>query len=267
VATAEANALLAGLAQAVAARPPAQEVEVEPAALGESAGVVVRPQGRPPARLQAWVKGLAQALAAPVYLGRPRLSVVPDSPPAGSLELPWGRLSLALFPSVFGQAQAAQNQALIAAVLDLASAPAGRPVLDLMAGMGNLSLPLALTGAEVMAVELDPLACLNGAFNARRWHLATPFLNLDAAEALGRFRPGQFQTVILDPPRRGIKELLPRLAGLAPERLVYVSCQPATLARDLKALAQAGYRVARLIPLDLFPQTFHLETVALAERG
>ena len=205
-----------------------------------------------------------------VYPGRPgRRAERADGPPAGSLRLPLEGMDLTLFPSVFAQAQAAQNRALVKVVLNLSRPEPGEPILDLMAGMGNFSLPLARAGALVTAVEADPLACANGRFNARECGLQVEFVNrpaLDYLEGLlsGKGSKGKrFQTVVVDPPRRGIKDLLDLLIRLAPKRLVYVSCQPATLARDLKTLTGRGYLVREVIPLDLMPQTYHLETTVL----
>ena len=140
-----------------------------------------------------------------------------------------------------------------------------------MAGMGNLSLPLARAGARVRAVETDPLACANGTYNAREAGLEVDFRAVSAEKAvedlLSASRQKSWEVIVADPPRRGLKGLTEALAGLRPKRLVYVSCNPPTLARDLTDLGNRGYRVERMTPLDLFPQTFHLETVCLLVRS
>ena len=82
-------------------------------------------------------------------------------------------------------------------------------------------------------------------------------------EALARVAPGTVETVVLDPPRAGAADAIPALGALRARRIVYVSCDAATLARDVRLLAAHGYRVARVQPIDLFPQTFHVESVTL----
>src|SRR5439155_24882150 len=84
-----------------------------------------------------------------------------------------------------------------------------------------------------------------------------------AAQARGRMAPATAEAVILDPPRAGAADGIGALAALRARRIAYVSCDPATFARDVQRLAAHGYRVARVQPIDLFPQTFHVESVTL----
>jgi len=86
-------------------------------------------------------------------------------------------------------------------------------------------------------------------------------------EAFDYLGSGRFETVVLDPPRRGAPRVADRVARLAPARIVYVSCNPRFLARDLKTLEQSGYALQSLTPVDMFPRTVHLEVVAVLDRG
>ena len=273
----ELNSLARRLSAFLATTRPGVSFELEAGALGGNGFALVRPLSGVKGgakgdfhRLRKLTQKLREHFPGTglgIYFNRPGLKGDPDGPPPGSLVLPLEGLDMTLFPGVFAQAQTAQNRALVKTVAELAGIRPGTKALDLMAGMGNLSLPLAKAGAEVRAVELDPLACINGRYNAAQAGLEAEFLNLSAKEALKELsssapgvRPG---VVVADPPRAGIKGLAGLLVQAAPKRLVYISCNPPALARDLGELIRGGYQVRELAPLDLFPQTFHLETVCL----
>jgi len=172
--------------------------------------------------------------------------------------------TIALPAGGFVQVNAAANARLLEVVLDVAACGARDRVLDLYAGFGNLSFPLARRAAEVTAVERDRDGVRAGEEHAARGGRANlRFVAADAAEHARRCAAeGQrFDLVVLDPPRSGAAEVVPALLALRPRRIVYVSCNPSTLARDLRRLAPA-YAVARVQPIDFFPQTYHVETVA-----
>ena len=128
--------------------------------------------------------------------------------------------------------------------------------------MGLFSLPLAQRFASVTAVESGARAAGDLRFNAERAGLDVRVEQANAEDWLEQLETAP-DFVLLDPPRAGIgKRMVERLAQLRPPRLAIVSCDPATLARDLAGLTGAGYRIDRLTLVDLFPQTYHLETVA-----
>jgi 23S rRNA (uracil1939-C5)-methyltransferase len=142
----------------------------------------------------------------------------------------------------------------------LAGAEGGR-ALDLYAGVGLFSIPLARRFGEVTAVESGAAAARDLRFNAERAEVQVSCLQTSAAEYLAQIgeRP---DFALLDPPRAGLgKEVVGRLLGLAVPHLVIVSCDPATLARDLPLLVGGGYQIETITLIDLFPQTYHLETV------
>ena len=141
-------------------------------------------------------------------------------------------------------------------------------VLDLYAGIGTLSVAVAARAAGVTAIEENPHAVQLGRLNARINSARVEFVAGKVEEALRQVRLESHSAVILDPPRAGCEPAaLAELIRLGIERLVYVSCEPSTHARDLIGLVRGGYRVRRAAIVDMFPQTYHVESVALLERG
>ena len=140
-------------------------------------------------------------------------------------------------------------------------------VLDVYAGAGTFTLPLARRAAAVIAVEQFPPATAALSENAARAGLTNVQVQTAPAEqALPRLK-GEVDLALVDPPRRGCApDVLEALVRLAPRRIVYVSCEPSTLARDLRRLADSGYALVRSGVVDLFPQTYALESVTLLER-
>jgi 23S rRNA (uracil1939-C5)-methyltransferase len=164
----------------------------------------------------------------------------------------------------FSQAHAETNAAIGASVLELA-APEGARVLELYAGHGNLTMLLAARAAHVRAVELSPGAteALVANLEAHGLLERAQVITMDAAAGVPPARRGErFDVVVLDPPRTGAKEVLDALAGLRPTRVVYVSCDPATLGRDLERLGEHGFALDTVRAFDMFPQTLHVEVVA-----
>jgi 23S rRNA (uracil1939-C5)-methyltransferase len=176
-------------------------------------------------------------------------------------------LAFTLSPRSFFQVNPAQADRLYRLAGAFAGLTGSERVLDLYCGTGTIGLTMARDCAELVGVEAVPQAVedarrnagCNGISNAR-------FLCMDAARAAARlagegWRP---DTVLLDPPRKGCEPALLRaVAEMSPARVVYVSCDPATLARDLKLLRPMGYEAARAVPVDMFPRTGHVEMIAL----
>jgi len=163
-------------------------------------------------------------------------------------------------PSFF-QVQTGLIGELVRLVMEgLAVAP-GELAYDLYAGVGLFSAFLAAAGARLAAVEESPWACEDFQHNLEAFE-GVELYEATVEEALAGL-PGSPQAVVVDPPRAGLAPaVIDRLIELAPPRLVYVSCDPATLARDAARLQTGGFRLERAVPIDLFPQTFHIEAVA-----
>ena len=149
--------------------------------------------------------------------------------------------------------------------------PNGRNIIDLYCGAGTIGLSMAKYAKSVIGVEIVPEAIKDAEFNAKNNGITNArFICADASSAAAQLaKEGTTaDTVILDPPRKGCaKEVIETVAKkFAPERVVYVSCDPATLARDIKIFDGLGYQLAEYTPCDLFPRTSHVETVALLGR-
>ena len=168
-------------------------------------------------------------------------------------------LRLRARPDTFAQANRSMVPVLQRAALDAVGDAA--EVLELFCGSGTLTLPLLDAGKRVTAVESVGPSLQLLRKSADEAGLAVKLIAGDAAKIAATFE-GRPDCVLLDPPRTGAAGTVQALAGLAPRRIVYVSCDAPTLARDGKALAGAGYRLVKATPLDLFPQTGHFEVVA-----
>lgn len=171
----------------------------------------------------------------------------------------------------FFQANPRQTEVLVERVLALAGVESGDVVADIYSGVGLFTMQLARRAREVYAIEDTPAAVADAEANAARLGLGNcKFLRGQAherLEALDLFRT-KLDLVVLDPPRSGCAEkVLALLPRFAPRRIVYVSCNPVSLARDAASLVGAGFKLVALEPVDMFPQTSHLECVACLERG
>ena len=177
-------------------------------------------------------------------------------------------LALAYRPGDFVQVNAGVNEAMVAQALDWLAPQAHERVLDLFCGLGNFALPLARQVREVVAVEGVATMVERAEQNAvsNNLHNAA-FFQADLSQPLAdaAWAKEGFDAVLLDPPRDGAYEVVRNLSGLGAKRLVYVSCNPATLARDTVELMKQGYRLKRAGILDMFPQTAHVEAMALFE--
>ncbi|AHY10120.1 MULTISPECIES: 23S rRNA (uracil(1939)-C(5))-methyltransferase RlmD [Citrobacter] len=189
-----------------------------------------------------------------------------------SEESPWydsNGLRLSFSPRDFIQVNAGVNQKMVACALEWLDVRPEDRVLDLFCGMGNFTLPLAVRAASVVGVEGVPAlvekarenALNNGLHNVTFFHE-----NLEEDVTQQPWAKNGFDKVLLDPARAGAAGVMQHIIKLSPGRVVYVSCNPATLARDSDALLNAGYAIRRLAMLDMFPHTGHLESMVLFER-
>ncbi|GLX13875.1 23S rRNA (uracil(1939)-C(5))-methyltransferase RlmD [Pseudomonas straminea] len=179
-------------------------------------------------------------------------------------------LELAYRPGDFVQVNAAVNAAMVAQALQWLAPQQDERVLDLFCGLGNFALPLALQAREVVAVEGVQAMVERAVQNARSNGLGNAhFYQTDLSNSLAdaSWAAGGFDAIVLDPPRDGALQVVRQMASLGAKRLVYVSCNPTTLARDSGELLQQGYRLKKAGILDMFPQTAHVEAMALFERS
>ena len=182
-----------------------------------------------------------------------------------------GQISYALSPLSFYQVNSKQTERLYSKALEYADLKGEETVWDLYCGIGTISLFLARRAEKVFGVEIVPQAIENAKHNAQRNNIENAeFICGAAEEVLPAFykkngeRP---DVVVVDPPRKGCDKLcLDTIINAAPQRIVYVSCDPATLARDIKYLRENGYELKSYTPCDMFPNSFHVETVASLER-
>ena len=185
--------------------------------------------------------------------------------------LPEAALEFEFLPTDFIQVNAAVNRALVTAAARLLELSSDSSVLDLYCGLGNFSLALARRAHNVLGVEGDDGLVTRARANARRNGIGNAqFLHADlAADVSAAPWLGQrFSHVLLDPPRAGALALLPQIERLAPERVLYVACDPDTLARDVGLLVQQhGFKLLAAGVVDMFPHTDHVESLALLVPG
>jgi len=170
-------------------------------------------------------------------------------------------LTFKVSPASFFQVNPAQAEILYQKVFYLAQLTGKEVVLDAYCGVGTLSLILAAQAQVVIGIEATPDAILDAQVNAARNHIRNVrFITGLAEEKIASI--GIIDIAILNPPRKGCdRTFLNCLIKKQPRRIIYVSCDPATLARDLNLLEQGGYKVCIVQPLDMFPQTIHVETI------
>jgi 23S rRNA (uracil1939-C5)-methyltransferase len=175
-------------------------------------------------------------------------------------------------PGTFLQANPAMNEILVERVAHHLGPGHDRTLLDLYCGNGNFSIPAAVAGFRVTGVESSPGAVQDAMECAPE---GCRFVSADVARYLARSArsagsPGSkklWDVVMVDPPRTGLPaEVVGQLAGMGPELIVYVSCEPSTLARDLARLVTEGYTVRTMELMDMFPQTSHVESLTVLER-
>jgi 23S rRNA (uracil1939-C5)-methyltransferase len=179
-------------------------------------------------------------------------------------ELPNYQLKLAFHPQDFTQINSEINRLMIDQALELLALQPKDKVLDLFCGMGNFSLPIARFAKKVLGIEGNAAMVARAKQNAKLNHLKNAdFAVANLTQQFDLIKRYQANKIVIDPPRSGAFEVLPALIALAPERIVYISCNPATLARDSQYLTSNGYQLEKVGVMDMFPQTQHVESMAL----
>lgn len=273
------EALLVPLHRQVASlQAPRQVGHLELLASDQGTTLVVRQLKENTADREAWLTfGAEHRLNLARMTGRdaPELEWLTPAP-ALSCRVPGaaGELTLGFSPGDFLQANAEVNRQMVTTALEWLGALEGAALLDLFAGVGNFSLPLASAGARVTAVEGSPAMVerleRNVLANARGTALSVAARQADLAQEgavaalLAEVQP---EVVVLDPPRDGAAEAARALVAAPVPRVLYVSCDPATLARDVAHLVHGGYRVTRIAVADMFVHTSHLESMLLLEHS
>jgi len=181
-----------------------------------------------------------------------------------------GGLSYLVSPTAFFQTNVGAAEVLVRLVVEAVGQ--SRRVLDLYCGSGLFSLPLARAGVMVTAVEENRQAIADAESNVRLNRLPPGqirFITARVEDALARAGKDPWDAVVLDPPRQGCPPavIAAVVERIRPSRIVYVSCNPDALAKELPVILNGGYKVSRVQPVDMFPHTDHIETVMAFERG
>lgn len=262
------NQALAALRDALAGEPDdVQPLDVT-LRLSEAHGYCVaamRGRGERRRLAERW-RALCPPLAGVVFTAPPPHTV----PPVGvdTLVEELDDLTFLLRPTTFFQVNVAAATTLLNLIRAGFGYQVGGRLLDLYCGAGAFTLPLARTAVEVVGVEEYAGAVADARRSAAVNHISNVRFVVGRAEVVLDQLAGDFDAIVLDPPRRGCHPRVRQaLLVRAPRRIVYVSCHPATLARDLHTLIGGGYTVERVMPVDLFPQTPHVESVVVLVRS
>jgi 23S rRNA (uracil1939-C5)-methyltransferase len=217
--------------------------------------------------------GIAHGLQIFLQTGGPgTIRPLGGMPPPLTYRLPAWDVEIQFEPGDFIQVNGAVNEQMIARALELLDLAPGARVLELFSGLGNFTLPMARAGARVTAVEGDPGLVDRARGNALRNGLQDN-VELHAGDLFESCRDAawlkdSYDAVLLDPPRAGARRVLEPVAAASPAKIVYVSCNPETLASDAGMLVRRfGYTLAAAGVVDMFPHTGHLESIALFEAG
>lgn len=192
-----------------------------------------------------------------------------DVPERLYFEHPSFDLKMAFHPKDFTQVNMAINQAMVPLAIELLDVQAEHRVLDLFCGLGNFTLPLATRSAHTVGVEVSQAMVERGYENAKANGIDNvSFYAWDLQQSVvgQAWAAEPFQRILIDPPRSGALEMIPLLPQFGAEKIVYVSCNPATLARDAGELCALGYQLSAAGVMDMFPHTSHVESIALFER-
>jgi 23S rRNA (uracil1939-C5)-methyltransferase len=245
-------------------------------AIGDEAAVLVFRVLEPPAEADLeFLRQFAERHHVELYLqpgGPGSEHPLPPAQPADLYyELPEFGLRIGFAPTDFTQVNHAVNRVLVRRVLSLLDPQPGERIADMFCGVGNFTLAIARRGAVVVGVEGSAELVRRAAANADSNGLSATasFFEMDIYRLDGGSLAGlgRFDRMLLDPPRDGAVELLKALPDDGPRRLVYVSCNPGTLARDAAVLTQArGYRLSAAGVVNMFPHTSHVESIAVFDK-
>ena len=212
--------------------------------------------------IQWWLQPKGPDTAHPFY---------PLNSPALCYRLPEFAIEMPFNPTEFTQVNPFVNQVLVRRAIGLLDPQPGERIADLFCGLGNFTLPIARRGADVVGFEgsaaLVKRAAANSAHNGLADHTQFKTMNLFEVSETDVAAWGHFDKLLIDPPRDGAAELVKALGADLPRRIVYVSCSPATLARDANVLVnEKGYRLESVGIANMFPHTTHVESIALFSR-
>jgi 23S rRNA (uracil1939-C5)-methyltransferase len=249
--------------------------QIEVAVADNATALVLRVLKVPAQEDAVQLAAFAARHAVRLYLQPAGLDSVRELGPPGEplhYRLPHFELEMQFAPTDFIQVNGAVNAALVQRAVELLELTPRASVLDLYCGLGNFSLPLARSAAQVVGIEGDAALVERARGNARHNRLANAEFHVADLAAppdpcLPWMRHG-YTHVLLDPPRTGARAVLATLARLAPQRLLYISCHPGSLARDLGVLVhEHGFTLAAAGVVDMFPHTAHVESLALLSAG
>jgi 23S rRNA (uracil1939-C5)-methyltransferase len=214
-------------------------------------------------RVQFWLQTKGPETVVPFY---------PLDAPALSYSLPEFGVTMPFSPTDFTQVNSTLNQLMMSRAMRLLSPQKGERIADFFCGLGNFTLPIARSGAQVVGIEgsasLLQRAAKNAAHNGLGDNTEFSVMNLFEMNEETLAKLGHFDKMLIDPPRDGAFELVKALGADGPQRIVYVSCNPATLARDAEVLVhQKGYVLKAAGVMNMFPHTSHVESLALFERA
>jgi 23S rRNA (uracil1939-C5)-methyltransferase len=176
-------------------------------------------------------------------------------------------LKFSVLPDAFFQTNTRQAEVLYSKVVEMAGLSGAETVFDLYSGTGTIGLFCAGSSKKVIGIEINEDAVLSAKKNAMENHIGNIEFHLGAVEDVLTDLVDKPDVLIFDPPRAGLTEKIIETATRAgAEKIVYVSCNPTTLARDLKFFAEAGYETLAIQPVDMFPQTHHIECVGVMRK-
>ncbi len=245
-------------------------------ACGDAADVLVFRVLEPPTDAdKALLQAFAESHSVHVYLQSKGPETAqplwPQEPADLYYTLPEFNVKMPFFPTEFTQVNHEVNRVLVHRALMLLAPQAGERVADMFCGIGNFSLPIARSGAQVTGIEgsasLVKRAAENAAYNGLSESVAYRVMNLFEINADAFSALGAFDRMLIDPPRDGAAELVKSLVAAPPRRIVYVSCNPSTLARDAAVLVhEQGYTLSAAGVVNMFPHTAHVESIAVFDR-